>query len=186
MGPFRSSYAGIFRKRSMLINRLFVLGLLGLAGAGLTACGGNDYGIGSGNPQVAAMPDKVSLMLADAADRSSTALQTLASIEQHRTPHVAMAPIENAPPALMRAMTLNWTGPVEPVLKTLADRAGYGFQVLGSAPPVPVVVAVNAENKPVVEIMRSIGLQLGARANVRVDGATQMVEIHYVSKSAGR
>ncbi|MBU0799602.1 MAG: DotD/TraH family lipoprotein [Alphaproteobacteria bacterium] len=163
----------------MMINRLYIFVCLGLVAVGLSACA-QDYGIGARNPQVAALPDKVSLMLADAADRSSTALQTLAAIEQQRTPDIAMAPIENAPPEMKRAMTLNWVGPVEPVLKTLADRAGYGFQTVGNAPPVPIIVSVDAENTPVIEILRSIGLQLGVRADVSVDGAARMVEIHYV------
>lgn len=163
----------------MKMNRLNVLVMLGLATLGLSACA-KEYGIGARNPQVAAMPDKISLMLADAADRSSTALQTLAAIEQQRTPNIAQAPIENAPPELMRAITLNWVGPVEPVLKALADRASYGFQVVGNAPPVPPIVTVKVENKPVIEVLRSIGLQMGTRADVTVDGGGRMVEIHYV------
>lgn len=151
--------------------------VLGFTAAGLAACGPTNYG--ARNPQVAALPDKVSLMLADAADRSSTALQTLAAIEQQRTPDVAVAPIADAPPELQRAITINWVGPVEPILKLLADRAGYGFQTVGRAPPVAAIVSVDAENKPVIEVMRSIGLQLGVRADVSVDGTRRMVEIHY-------
>ncbi len=130
-------------------------------------------------PQIAAQPDKVSAMLAQAADRASNSLQTLAAIEQARTPAIAVAPIDNAPPELRRAITVNWTGPAEQILKTLADRAGYMLEVLGDPPPVPTVVSVNVENKPVVEVMRSVGLQLGARADVHVDAQRQTVELHY-------
>lgn len=161
----------------MMMNRLRVFGVLCVAVLGLSACADNS--IGSRNPQVAAVPDKVSMMLADAADRSSNALQTLASIEQQRSPGVAVAPITGAPPELRRAITVNWVGPVEPILKTLADRASYGFQAYGQQPPVPVVVSIDAENKPVIEVLRSVGLQLGVRADVRVDGQSRMVEIHY-------
>ena len=79
------------------------------------------------NPQVAAQPDKVSAMLADAADRASVALETLAAVEQARTPAIAVGPIENAPSELERAITVNWVGPVEPIARKLADRAGYMF-----------------------------------------------------------
>jgi defect-in-organelle-trafficking protein DotD len=130
-------------------------------------------------PQVAAQPDKVSAMLAEAADRASVALETLAAVEQARTPAIAVAPIENAPKELQRAITVNWVGPVEPIAQKLADRAGYTFQTIGTPPPVPAVVSVDVENKPVIDVLRSLGLQLGSRADVKVDGARRMVEIHY-------
>lgn len=130
-------------------------------------------------PQVAAQPDKVSAMLAEAADRASVALETLAAVEQARTPAIAVGPIENAPPELERAITVNWAGPVEPITRKLADRAGYTFQTIGTPPAVPTVVSVDVENRPVIDVLRSIGLQLGSRADVRVDGARRVVEIHY-------
>lgn len=147
--------------------------------ASLAACAGAKPNIGSRDPQVATVPDKVSLMLAEAADRSSAALQTLAAIEQARTPDVAVAPIASAPIELKRAVTTSWVGPVEPVVKMLADRASYGFQTVGNPPPVPIIVSIAVENKPVIEVLRSIGLQLGVRADVTVDSERQIVEVHY-------
>lgn len=131
------------------------------------------------HPQVVASPDKVSMLLADAADRASVALETLAAVEQSRSPQVSVSPIENAPVELRRAITVNWVGPVEPIAEKLAGRAGYGFQAIGTPPPVPLVVSVDAENTPVIDILRSVGLQLGVRGDIRVDGRRRMVEVHY-------
>ena len=131
------------------------------------------------DPQVASQPDKVSAMLADAADRASVALETLAAVEQARTPAIAVGPIENAPDELQRSITVNWVGPVEPIAQKLADRAGYLFQTIGTPPAVPVVISIDVENKPVIDVLRSVGLQLGSRADVKVDGTRRMVEIHY-------
>lgn len=131
------------------------------------------------NPQMVASPEKVHLMLAEAADRSTTALEALAAVEQARSPGIAVEPISNVPTELARAITVNWVGPVEPIVKTLADRASYGFMAIGEQPPVPVVVSVNVENRPVIDVLRSIGLQLGQRADVRVDAVRRMIEIHY-------
>ena len=130
-------------------------------------------------PQVVASPDKVSAQLAEAADRASVALETLAAVEQARSPGIAVAPIENAPPELRRAITVNWVGPVEQITKTLADRAGYSFNVVGNTPVTPVVVSLDVENKPVIDVLRNIGLQLGMRADIRVDGTRRVVEIQY-------
>lgn len=130
-------------------------------------------------PQVVATPDKVSAQLAEAADRASVALETLAAVEQARSPGIAVAPIESAPPELRRAITVNWVGPVETIAKTLAARASYSFNVIGNTPTAPVVVSLDVENKPVIDVLRNIGLQLGMRADIRVDATRRVVEIHY-------
>jgi len=131
------------------------------------------------SPQIVASPDAVSAMLAESADRASMALETLASVEAARTPAAAMSPVADVPVELRRAITVNWVGPIGPIAKTLADRAGYGFLILGSEPAVPVVVSVDAENTRVVDVLRDIGLQLGMRGDVKVDARAKMVEIYY-------
>lgn len=131
------------------------------------------------DPQVVASPDKVSLMLAEAADKASNALETLAAVEQSKAPAVAVQPIHNAPPELMRAMTITWVGPAEQLVRKLADRASYTFLTVGDRPPVPLTVNIDAENKPVIDILRDVGLQFGMRADIKVDSVRQMVELHY-------
>lgn len=129
--------------------------------------------------QLVASPDKASLLLADAADRASSALETLAAVEQARSPGIAVAPIHDAPIELRRAITLDWVGPAEQVAQTLANRAGYVFNTIGNAPPVPLIVTVNVQNEPVIDVMRSVGLQLGQRADLKVDATARIVELHY-------
>ena len=50
---------------------------------------------------------------------------------------------------------------------------------LGAKPATPVVVDIAVTNKPVIEILRSIGLQLGPRANIHVNSADKIVELSY-------
>ena len=145
----------------------------------LTGCEAVNPGFSNDQPQLVASPDNVSAMLADAADRASTALETLAAVEYARSPNTVVAPVGNAPAELRRAITVNWIGPAETLTQTLADRASYSFQTIGSPPPVPVVISIDAENKPIIDILRDIGLQLGARGDVRVDSTRKVVEIHY-------
>lgn len=165
----------------MNIKKFFLIGTLFVGTIGLTACESINLGesFSDEKPQVVASPDTVSAMLADAADRASDALQRLAAIEQKRTPAVRIEPFHDAPPALRRAITVNWIGPVEGVAALLADRAGFEFRTFGSAPPTPVIVSIDAENRPVIEVLRDVGLQLGKRADIRVDGTRNVVELHY-------
>jgi len=118
-------------------------------------------------------------MMAQAADRASNSLQTLAAIEQAKSPGVSIQPITNAPAELMRAVTITWVGPPEQVLRRLSDRASYNFITLGNRPPVPPVISIDVQNRPVIEVLRDIGLQLGARADVKVDEGRQIIELHY-------
>ncbi len=133
----------------------------------------------AGSPQIVASPDSVSIMLAESADRASSALEALAAVEQARTPATSMSPLGDVPQELRRTITVNWVGPIEPIAKTLADRAGYSFLVLGNEPSIPVVVSVDAENSRVVDVLRDVGLQLGKRGDVKVDAKSRMVEIYY-------
>lgn len=143
----------------------------------LTGCQANPVRIN--NPQLVAEPDKVSALLAQAADRSSRAMETLAAIEQTRAPRVNMATPADLPPELQRGVTVNWVGPVENVTKMMADRASYSFSVSGDAPPAPIVVTVDMENMPIFDVLRSIGLQMGNRGDVRVDANTKSIELSY-------
>lgn len=145
-----------------------------IAISALAACAPNKR-----NAQVVTSPDKVSLMLAEAADKASNSLETLAAIEQAKSPGVAVQPIHNAPEELARAITITWVGPPEQILRKLADRASYNFVTLGNRPPVPLVVNVDVQNMPVIEVLRDIGLQLGVRGDVKVDSDRGIIELHY-------
>lgn len=144
----------------------------------VTACSGIEKHSNDA-PQIVAAPDSVSAMLADAADRASDALQTLAAIESERTPAPNISPVGDAPTELRRAITVNWVGPVEPITKTLADRASYKFLTIGPAPTIPIVVSLDVENRPVIDVLRDIGLQLGVRGDIKVDSNRGVIEIHY-------
>ena len=133
------------------------------------------------DPQIVASPDKVSVMLAQAADKASNALETLAAVEQKRTPAATIAPIAGAPAELRRAITVNFIGPANEITEMLAHRAGYTFAPLGAAPSTPIVVSLDITNKPVIEALRSVGLQLGARADIHVDSTRRVVELQYGS-----
>ena len=110
----------------------------------------------------------------------------MAAVEHGRGPAIAAAPIGDAPANLRRAITVNWVGPAEQITKILADRASYNFVTVGVKPSVPVVVSIDAENKPVIEVLRDVGLQLGVRADVRVDASQEIVEIHYAPNTGAR
>jgi len=135
--------------------------------------------------QLVAEPDPVALRLSMAVDKASAALQTLASVEQARNPGVSLQMPPSAPVELRRIVSVDWTGPIEPIAKSLADRANYQVQINGDKPPVPLVVSVMAREKSVIEVLRDIGLQAGQRADVVVDPDRRLVELNYAPVSGG-
>ncbi len=152
---------------------------LGLLLPLLTGCGGTYM---KGNPQIVAEPDKISALLADAADRASSSLETLAAIEAQKRQVPATANLDNAPKELKRGITINWIGPVEDITEKLANRAGYSFHVYGAAPATPIIVSVDAESRPIVEVLRSVGVQLGSEAAIHVNAQDRVIEIRYATK----
>lgn len=155
-----------------------------IALAALSGCSGfaaNNNKLGNAKPQLVAEPDPTSLMIADAADRATRALESLAAVEQVRTPSAAAAAavVPNAPPELQKAVTFTWAGPVEDVVRDMAARAGYSFRTVGDQPPTPVLVNLNIYNEPMIQVLRDVGLQMGTRADLRLDANRRSIEIIY-------
>lgn len=122
---------------------------------------------------------EVTARLAEAAQRTADAVESLASIEQARTPELYTPIVADAPQELRLLVTVQWTGPWENLLKVMAERVGYGFRVIGKTPPVPVVVTVDAKQEAYVDVMRNIGLQAAGRADLVLDSQNKMVEVRY-------
>jgi len=129
---------------------------------------------------VATEPDLVGVRIAQASEKAAQALDAISGIEQQRTPLI-VAPDDYAsvPPQMNEPITLRWTGPVEQIAQTLASRAGLRYLTRGQAPPVPITVVVDVYQQPLIEVLRSIGLQAGRRADIHVDGQMGILEMRY-------
>ena len=162
--------------RTMISGRIFskTLGFLTLAA--LAGCAEPRVVV-----PVATDPDLVSVRIAQATEKASRALDTIAGIEQQRTPVAPMEDYASAPPQLTQLVTLKWAGPLDQVIKTLAAHAGMQVRVKGSTPPVPLVVTVDAYQQPLIELLHDLGLQAGKRADLTVDAPSGVIEIHYAS-----
>ena len=104
-----------------------------------------------------------------------------AAVEQKQNPDIAIAAIPNAPQELRRTISVDWYGPVEQIARDVANRASYNFQAFGNTPPTPVIVTITARNRPVIDVLRDIGLQVGSQANLKVDASRRIVELYYPS-----
>lgn len=141
---------------------------------GLSACAGDT----SVTPLVAEN-DPVALRIAQATEKATKALDTIAGIEQYKSPLPAMENFAGAPPAISQPITITWSGPAEQIVKNLAEKAGYTYQTAGEPAGIPLTVMINAYEKPLIDVLRDVGLQLGNRADVALDVNSSVVQLRY-------
>ncbi|MDE0407238.1 MAG: DotD/TraH family lipoprotein [Alphaproteobacteria bacterium] len=121
------------------------------------------------------------LRLVEAAERAERALASLARAlhaADRGTPRhsdSAMPALDSVPRPLKRPVTLDWAGPLEGLAQALAERAGYRFLTAGRPPARPLIVTVEAENRPLLAVLRDAGLRAGGAATLTVDAAAEAV-----------
>ena len=125
-------------------------------------------------------PDLAEARLVEAAARAEAALTALARIRAAETAPAVGTPVVVSP-ALRRPVTLSWIGPVETLTETLAARAGYRFVAAGAPPVRPLMVAIAAEDTPLIEVLRDAGIQAGAAATVTVDAERRTVRLDWTA-----
>jgi len=118
--------------------------------------------------------------LADAATSVSDSLRQLAEIEQATHPQ-ARLPKPPVPESIGMAQitSIEWSGPVEPLIKKIAEISHYKVRILGTAPAIPVLVSISAKDTPLADILRDAGFQCGDKANVVVYPDKKTIELRY-------
>lgn len=130
------------------------------------------------------------LRLVEAAERAEQALASLARALPAPdrgtpwSPASAIPALDSVPAALKRPVTLDWAGPLEGLARALAERAGWRFLVAGRPPARPLIVSVEAEEQPLIAVLRDAGLRAGAAATLTVDAAAQAVLLDWTASAA--
>ena len=75
--------------------------------------------------------------------------------------------------------TIDWTGPVESVLKRFAKTSKLSFRTIGTPPPVPVIVSVNKRDVLITDLIRDIAYQVQSQASVILT-KDRIVEVRYL------
>lgn len=118
--------------------------------------------------------------LADAATSVSQSLQELAAMERAEHPR-ARLPVPVVPDqiGMGQLASLDWTGPVGPLVNKIAHASHYQVHVLGTAPAIPILVSITAKDTPLADILRDAGFQCGKKANIVVYPASRIIELRY-------
>lgn len=123
---------------------------------------------------------KTESSLAEASYDISRSLVDLAETAQaaHPVPNLAPPP-DPATYGMAAITTVDWSGPVEPLLKQIAYAANYRVRALGTPPAIPVIVSIYAKNVMLGDILRDVGYQCGRRATVVIYPQSRVIELRY-------
>lgn len=118
--------------------------------------------------------------LAEASYSVSRSMVDLAETAQAAHPLPPLAP----PPApasydMGGLTTVDWSGPVEPLVRQIALASNYRVRVLGTPPAIPVLVSVYAKNTLLGDILRDVGYQCGRRASIVIYPGSRVIELRY-------
>lgn len=126
-------------------------------------------------------PDPAQAKLAEAASSVSRSLVSLAEIEQASLPPPKnYSPPDPATYGMANLVSIDWGGPVEPLVAQIAASSGYKIRVLGNPPAVPVMVFLSVKNVPLGNVLRDIGFQVNTKATVVVFPRNKVIELRYV------
>ncbi|MCY4326952.1 MAG: DotD/TraH family lipoprotein, partial [Rhodobacteraceae bacterium] len=112
--------------------------------------------------------------------RAAAAAARVAGIEiaaATATPEAGPTPPANRiPPELRRRVSVDWTGPLSPLVWAMAEQIGYEFHQSGPKRP-PVMITINSLDTPIWEILRDAGIAATTRAVIIVDAPAQRIEL---------
>ncbi len=126
--------------------------------------------------------DDAEIKLAEAAVSVSRSIDCLAEIEKAAHPCLRMPPPIDAPRfGLACPASVDWVGPVLPLIKRIAEATHYCVRVLGKEPAIPIIVSVNSKNTPFADILRNISLQIYKKACIVVYPSSRVIELRYMT-----
>jgi defect-in-organelle-trafficking protein DotD len=124
--------------------------------------------------------DNTGASLAEASYSVSRSIVSLSETAQAAHPLPKLDPPPNPASYGMGGLaSVDWSGPVEPIVIQIAKMSGYRVRILGTAPAIPVLVTVYDKNMMIADILRDIGYQCGRRAAVVVYPESRVIEIRY-------
>lgn len=124
--------------------------------------------------------DAASASLSEASYSVSRSIVSLSETAQAAHPIPDIGPAPNPASYGMAGLTsVDWSGPIEPLVRQLAKAANYRVRVLGKSPGIPVLVTVYDKGMMLADIFRDVGYQAGRRASVIVYPEERVVELRY-------
>lgn len=119
--------------------------------------------------------------LTETAESVSKSLQELAKISRATHPYTKLpSPVDSNMIGMGQLKSIDWNGPVGPLVKKIAFATNYNLKVLGTPPAIPILISITAKDTPLADILRDVAFQCGSRANIVTYPASKIIELRYV------
>lgn len=120
------------------------------------------------------------IQIAEAAESISKSLVKLASIQENATPPAKNKKLVNPDSwGLQGTASIDWSGPIEPLVKHICQVSKYTFRKLGQEPRIPIMITINSKNKPLAHILRDVHYLANDKAEIHVDQKKKVIELRY-------
>lgn len=159
--------------------RVVLLFIAVVAALGLTACAKHPTPAEKPTPAISAK-----IALAEAAQSVSHSINKLNETEQAANPPLSVSAMPNpATYGMNIPASIDWTGPAQSIVKSIAQAASYRFKVLGAKPSAPLIVSLSEHHSNLGTILQNIGLQCRKRASIVVMPHSKTIELQYLQSS---
>ena len=134
-----------------------------------------------GQPSLAQVSDAAADQIAEAAGSVSQSLTNLEAVEKaNMQPKIAKQYPYVARINVPGFSSVDWNGPIEPLVRQVANAAHYHLHIIGSSPIPPIIVTLHELQTSNADILRSAALQAGTRATIKANAETRVIELHYL------
>lgn len=134
------------------------------------------------SPSIHTSSDDASIKLAEAARSVSQSLNELKELEKASNPPITKPlPYPSASGLEKTIASVDWSGPIEPLLQRIAKLVQFHLEIIGKHPAVPVLVTISSQNTPLSYIIRNANLQAGRKANIVVYPGIKTIELRYAN-----
>lgn len=119
------------------------------------------------------------VQLAEAANSVNQSLITLESIRKAEHPQFRKKLPSPESFHMPQLASIDWTGPIGPIVKRIAKASDFKLRVLGNPPSIPVMIIIHARNLTLGEILQNIDFQAGTKADIQVHAKQRVIELRY-------
>jgi defect in organelle trafficking protein DotD len=166
----------------MKIKNIVFISAVGLAMAGCSGTVKNEVNLHyvATNKAPAELNNQdAQVQLAEAATSVGKSLQQLSAMQMAITPKTDLPDIDAQNTGMTQVVSVDFYGPILPLLEQIAKATGYKVQVLGDAPPIPVIISISVNNQVMADILRNVAYQAHNKASITVNPAKRVIELRY-------
>lgn len=120
--------------------------------------------------------------LAEAAAGVSRTLNTLAAMQRAKEPGLYKdLPDVGASRQTVGIGSIQWVGPIEPLLKQIAKKTGLRLVTYGQRTATPIIISIDAKAQTIESIIQDISYQAQSHAVVKVNAHKRILELRYIN-----